>query len=101
MTRQEQVQQRIDQMPASYRQRYKNAVERKSMRAAVDSFCIECVAPAVEDRLRLESHETVLVMLCSMEQRLNLHRGAEGIALEAQRQGCERVRSHIRTGVEK
>jgi hypothetical protein len=30
-------------MPVSYRQRYKNAVERKSMRAAVDSFCVECV----------------------------------------------------------
>ena len=43
MTRQEQIQQRLDQMPVSCRRAYKKAVEKRSMRAALDSFCLECV----------------------------------------------------------
>jgi hypothetical protein len=43
MTRQEQLLQRIDQMPESCRGAYKKAVAKKSMRAALNSFCLECV----------------------------------------------------------
>ena len=43
MTRQEQIQQRLDQMPMSCRGTYKKAVAKKSMRAALNSFCLECV----------------------------------------------------------
>ena len=43
MTREEQVQQRLDQMPVTCRGAYKKAVAKKSMRAALNSFCLECV----------------------------------------------------------
>ena len=43
MTRQEQIQQRLDQMPMSCRGMYKKAIAKKSMRAALNSFCLECV----------------------------------------------------------
>jgi hypothetical protein len=43
MTREEQIQQRLDQMPATCRGAYKKAVAKKSMRAALNSFCLECV----------------------------------------------------------
>ena len=43
MTREEQIQQRLDQMPMSCRGTYKKAVAKKSMRAALNSFCLECV----------------------------------------------------------
>ncbi|MBL7188170.1 MAG: hypothetical protein ISS70_17745 [Phycisphaerae bacterium] len=43
MTREEQIQQRLDQMPISCRGMYKKAVKKKSMRAALNSFCLECV----------------------------------------------------------
>jgi hypothetical protein len=43
MNREEQIQQRLDQMPTSCRRTYKKAVAKKSMRAALNSFCLECV----------------------------------------------------------
>ena len=43
MTREEQIQQRLDQIPISCRGMYKKAVKKKSMRAALNSFCLECV----------------------------------------------------------
>ncbi len=43
MTRQEQIQQRLEQMPVTCRGAYKKAVAKKSMRAALNSFCLECV----------------------------------------------------------
>ena len=43
MNREEQVQQRLDQMPMSCRRTYKKAIAKKSMRAALNSFCLECV----------------------------------------------------------
>ena len=43
MNREEQIQQRLKQMPTIYRGVYKKAVKKKSMRAALNSFCLECV----------------------------------------------------------
>ena len=43
VTREERIQQRSDQMPMSCRRTYKKAVGKKSMRAALDSSCLECV----------------------------------------------------------
>ncbi len=43
MTREDQIQQRLKQMPISCRGTYKKAVAKKSMRAALNSFCLECV----------------------------------------------------------
>ena len=43
MSREEQIQRRLDQIPISCRGMYKKAVKKKSMRAALNSFCLECV----------------------------------------------------------
>ena len=40
--RNEQIAKRLKQMPESYRAKYKKAVTRKSMRAAINSQCLEC-----------------------------------------------------------
>lgn len=34
---------RIAQMPPMYRAKYKRAISGRSMRAAIDSFCLECM----------------------------------------------------------
>ncbi len=41
--RDEQIAKRLKDMPVAYRGVYKKAVSHKSMRAAVNSFCLECV----------------------------------------------------------
>ena len=43
MTCEEQIQQRLDQMPVSCRCTYKKAIKKKSMRATLNSFCLERV----------------------------------------------------------
>ena len=48
--RQEQlVAERLGQMPKSYRATYRKAVAGNSLRAAVNSFCLECVGWRVEE----------------------------------------------------
>ena len=42
-TRQEQIEERLAQMPEIYCRIYRKATERKSMAAAVKSFCYECM----------------------------------------------------------
>lgn len=42
-TRSEQIAERRAQMPRSYRACYDKAVSGKSLRAAINSFCLECV----------------------------------------------------------
>lgn len=41
--RDEQIEKRLNQIPESHRAKYEKAVSRKSMRAAVNSQCLECV----------------------------------------------------------
>jgi hypothetical protein len=41
--RQQQIAERRSQIPRAYRQTYDRAVKGKSLRAAVNSFCLECV----------------------------------------------------------
>jgi hypothetical protein len=41
--RQEQIAERRAQMPRSYRACYDKAISGKSLRAAINSFCLECV----------------------------------------------------------
>ena len=48
--RQEQlVAERLGQMPKSYRATYRKAVAGNSLRAAVNSFCLECVGWRMEE----------------------------------------------------
>ena len=42
-TRQEQIAERRKQMPRSYRANYDKAVKGKSLRAAINAQCLECV----------------------------------------------------------
>ncbi len=42
-TREEQIADRRAQMPQIHRSNYDKAVQRKSMKAAVKAFCLECV----------------------------------------------------------
>ena len=46
--RQKQIEKRLKQMPKSYRQNYKKAVEGKSLRAAINALCLECVCWQIE-----------------------------------------------------
>ena len=41
--RDEQIAKRLEQVPVKYRGAYKKAIARRSMRAAVNSQCLECV----------------------------------------------------------
>lgn len=41
--RDEQIEKRLNQIPESHRAKYEKAAARKSMRAAVNSQCLECV----------------------------------------------------------
>jgi len=41
--RDEQITRRLEQIPIKYRGTYKKAIARRSMRAAVNSQCLECV----------------------------------------------------------
>ena len=47
--RQEQVEQRRAQMPRSYRATYDKAVSGRSLRAAINSFCLECICWQIEE----------------------------------------------------
>lgn len=47
--RQEQIAERRAQMPRSYRATYDRAVEGKSLRAAINSFCLECVCWQIDE----------------------------------------------------
>jgi len=47
--RQQQIEQRRSQMPRSYRANYDRAVSGKSLRAAINSFCLECVCWQIEE----------------------------------------------------
>jgi hypothetical protein len=42
MDRDEQIAERLHQMPPKYRPAYRRAVKGKSLRAAVNAFCLEC-----------------------------------------------------------
>lgn len=42
-TREEQIEQRCRQMPVIHLANYKKAMRGKSMKAAIKSFCLECV----------------------------------------------------------
>ena len=48
-SRQEQIAERLAQIPESQRRIYAKAIARKSMAAAVKSFCYECVGYAREE----------------------------------------------------
>lgn len=48
-TREEQIAERRAQMPRSYRATYDKAVKGKSLRAAINSFCLECVCWQIEE----------------------------------------------------
>lgn len=48
-TREEQIAERREQMPRSYRATYDKAVKGKSLRAAINSFCLECVCWQIEE----------------------------------------------------
>jgi len=48
-TREEQIAERRGQMPRSYRAAYDKAVKGKSLRAAINSFCLECVCWQIEE----------------------------------------------------
>ena len=41
--RQQQIEERLDAMPRKYRATYKKAVSGKSLRAAINAQCLECV----------------------------------------------------------
>ncbi len=43
-TREEQIAQRLEQMPKKYRATYRRAIEGRSLRACINSQCLECVA---------------------------------------------------------
>jgi len=50
--RRQQIGERRDQMPRAYRATYDRAVAGKSLRAAINSFCLECVCwqiPEIRD----------------------------------------------------
>ena len=47
--RQEQIAERRNQMPRSYRACYDKAVSGKSLRASINSFCLECVCWQIEE----------------------------------------------------
>ena len=47
--RQKQIAERRAQMPRSYRACYDKAVSGKSLRAAINSFCLECVCWQIEE----------------------------------------------------
>jgi hypothetical protein len=40
--RQAKIKQRLSKIPQAYKRNYQNAVQGKSLRAAVNAFCIEC-----------------------------------------------------------
>ena len=42
-SQEEQMQERLEQMPKSYRSNYKKAMRGRSQKAAISSFCLECV----------------------------------------------------------
>ena len=47
--RQEKIAERRAQMPRAYRGAYDRAVTGKSLRAAINSFCLECVCHQIEE----------------------------------------------------
>jgi hypothetical protein len=47
--RQMRIGERREQMPRSYRATYDKAVSGKSLRAAINSFCLECVCWQIEE----------------------------------------------------
>ena len=48
-TREEQIAERREQMPRSYRATYDKAIKGKSLRAAINAFCLECVCWQIEE----------------------------------------------------
>lgn len=46
---QEQIAERRSQMPRSYRAVYDKAVQGRSLRASINSFCLECVCWQIEE----------------------------------------------------
>ncbi len=48
-TREEQIAERRGQMPRSYRSNYDKAVSGRSLRASINSFCLECVCWQIEE----------------------------------------------------
>ena len=47
--RQDKIAERREQMPRSYRAYYDKAVSGKSLRASINSFCLECVCWQIEE----------------------------------------------------
>jgi hypothetical protein len=47
-SREEQIAERLRNMPQSYRANYKKAVQGNSLRAAIKAFCQECVGWQIE-----------------------------------------------------
>ena len=49
INRQKQIEQRRAEMPRSYRATYDKAVKGKSLRAAINAFCMECVCWQIDE----------------------------------------------------
>lgn len=47
--RQQQIAERRSQIPRAYQQTYDRAVKGKSLRAAINSFCLECVCWQIQE----------------------------------------------------
>ena len=47
--REQQIAERCDQMPKSYRANYRKALEGRSLRAVVNASCLECVCWRIEE----------------------------------------------------
>jgi hypothetical protein len=48
-SREQQIAERLGNMPQSYRPNYKKAVQGNSLRAAIKAFCQECVCWQIEE----------------------------------------------------
>lgn len=48
-SREQQIAERRDQMPRAYRATYSRAIRGKSLRAAVNAFCLECVCWQIQE----------------------------------------------------
>ena len=83
-TQQEQIEQRLKQMPDIHRANYKKAMRGKSKKAAIKAFCLECVQWQKEDVRLCSDLACPLYPYRPYENRANHSDNRAGSSLESQ-----------------